>query len=486
MKQSSQQLLTDFYQLTMAYGYWKTGRAEMPAVFHLYFRSNPFHGGYTVVAGLQNVIDWLDKFSFAEDDLAYLQTMKGPSGTPLFEKAFLDFLRASSFQCHVEALPEGTIAFPNEPIVKVRGPIWQAQWVETFLLNAINFQSLIATKACRIVDTARGAEVMEFGLRRAQGGDGALSASRAAFIGGASATSNLLAGKLFGIPLRGTHAHSWVMSFDSELEAFEKYADCMPDQCTLLVDTYDTRQGIEHAITIGKALSKRGKKLSGVRLDSGDLAYLSQEARRQLDSAGLKEAKIVASNELDEYLIQSMHLQGACIDAWGVGTKLVTAQDQPAMSGVYKLAAVFENGAWHPRIKVSDQTVKTSNPGVQCIRRFFNSKGEIEADLVYDESEEPGKIDRICDPIQPIRHKRIDKSWESIPLLVKIFDAGKRVYQSPTLPEIQAAVKNGLKTLHPGHRRLENPHVYPVGLSPHLHGLKTDLIRAHSQRQEKA
>ncbi len=482
MTENSTQLLTDYYQLTMAYGYWKTGRADMPAVFHLYFRSNPFHGGYSVVAGLADAVAWLENFRFNEPDLAFLSAMRTATGGPLFEKAFIDFLRESRFECDVDALPEGSIAFPNEPIVRVRGPIWQGQWIETILLNLINFQSLIATKAARIVGAARGAEVLEFGLRRAQGTDGALSASRAAYIGGVSATSNLLASRRFGIPLRGTHAHSWVMAFDSELEAFEKYAEALPDNCTLLVDTYDTLHGVQNAVRVGKILQGRGKTLLGVRLDSGDFAYLSGEARRILDAGGFPDAKIVASNELDEYLIQSLHLQQAKIDAWGVGTKLVTAQDQPAMNGVYKLAAVHREGKWHPKIKVSDHPQKTSTPGVQSLRRYFNAKGEMQADLIYLEEEDPQSVARILDPVLAHRSKALSREWTGKDLLQPIFAKGACVAAKTTLDEARTLARNGLAALHPGHKRLENPHVYPVGLSPTLDHLKKELVGAHTRK----
>jgi nicotinate phosphoribosyltransferase len=481
MNETDRQLLTDFYQLTMAYGYWKTGRAQMPAVFQLYFRSNPFQGGYCVVAGLADVIAWLKAFRFSEADLDFLDGMRKTPGGIAFDKAFLDFLRQSRFECDVEALPEGTIAFPNEPIVKVRGPIWQGQWIETILLNIINFQSLVATKAARIVEAARGAEVFEFGMRRAQGNDGALSATRAAYIGGVSGTSNLLASMRHGIPLRGTQAHSWIMAFGSELEAFEKYAESLPDHCSLLVDTYDTIGGVKRAIEVGRKLKAAGKTLRAIRLDSGDFAYLSNEARRLLDQAGLSDTKIIASNELDEYLIQSLHLQQAKIDLWGIGTKLVTAQDQPAMSGVYKLTAVQRGGKWVPTIKVSDVPQKTSNPGLQNVRRYFNASGEMQADLIYLEEEDAGAIRRIHDPVHARRSKALSDDWTSRDLLQRIFTQGKCVAPPANLEQARTQVRQGLASLHPGHKRLENPHAYPVGLSPALDRLKAELIEAHAR-----
>lgn len=470
-----QTLLTDFYELTMAYGYWKSGRMQTPAVFTLYFRTNPFHGGYSVAAGLESAVEWLENFHFSEKDLQFLSEMKAPNGELFFEKDFLEILRTSRFECDVDAVPEGSVVFPNEPILKVRGPVWQCQWVEAALLNIINFQSLIATKASRIVFAARGGKVVDFGLRRAQGFDGALSATRAAYIGGISGTSNILASQIYGIPAVGTHAHSWIMFFDSEKESFERYAEAFPDQCTLLVDTYDTLSGVDNAIAIGKRLASRNKKLVGIRLDSGDFAYLSEEARKRLDASGLTSVEIVASNELDEYLIQSLKIQNAKIDVWGVGTKLITAQDQPSMTGVYKLSAVFEE-KWKYKIKLSNQPAKTSNPGLHRIRRFRNEEGMLEGDLIYDETEAGKPIDKMVDPVVPVRTKKIQPRWKEEELMVPVFSKGKKVGTPPSLDDIRKKVQTELSTLHPGIRRFENPHEYPVGLSPFLAKLKADLI----------
>ena len=299
----SKALLTDLYQLTMAYGYWKTGRAEQPAVFHLFFRNNPFQGGYVVAAGLETVVEFLRRFQFSSDDLEYLATISGGDGRPIFDAGYLSYLQELTLSLDIDAIPEGTIVFPNEPLLRVRGPILQCQLLESILLNIVNFQSLIATKASRVVRAAQGDDVLEFGLRRAQGMDGAMAASRAAYVGGCAATSNVLAGRQFGIPVRGTHAHSWVMSFESERDAFRAYAESMPNNCVFLVDTYDTLEGVRHAIEIGEDLKKRGHRLAGIRLDSGDLAALSIAARQMLDDAGFVDAKIVASNDLDERLI---------------------------------------------------------------------------------------------------------------------------------------------------------------------------------------
>ncbi|HXT99615.1 MAG TPA: nicotinate phosphoribosyltransferase, partial [Polyangia bacterium] len=326
-----QALLTDLYQLTMAYGYWKSARADDEAVFSLFFRKAPFGSGYTVACGLAPVIDYIEGFRFQPDDLEYLGGLTGNDGGRLFEKAFLDYLAELRPAVTVHGIPEGTVVFPHEPLLRIQGPILQCQLLETALLNIINFDTLVATKAARVCLAAQGDSVLEFGLRRAQGRDGALAASRAAHVGGCAATSNVLAGKCFGIPVRGTHAHSWVMSFDTEREAFQAYADVMPNNCVFLVDTYDTLEGVHNAIAVARDLRRRGKELVGIRLDSGDLAWLSVQARKLLDEAGFPNAIIVASNDLDEHLIQSLKAEGAAIGVWGVGTKLCTAYDQPAL-----------------------------------------------------------------------------------------------------------------------------------------------------------
>ena len=337
---TSLSLLTDLYQITMAQGYWKLGRAEREAAFHLFFRKSPFQGGYTVVAGLEYIVEYLRQFRFQQDDIDYLAGLQGNDQRPLFQRDFLDYLGNLELCVDVDAIPEGTVVFPHEPLVRIKGPILQCQILETALLNIVNYQTLIATKAARICTATGGQPVLEFGLRRAQGIDGSLAASRAAYLGGCTATSNVLAGKLFGIPVRGTHAHSWVMSFDEELSSFEGYAQVMPNNCVFLVDTYDTLDGVRNAIRVGKQLRENGHEMVGVRLDSGDLAYLSIEARKLLDEAGFNNAAIVASNDLDEHIIASLKDQGATIAVWGVGTKLVTAYDQPALGGVYKLGAM--------------------------------------------------------------------------------------------------------------------------------------------------
>lgn len=471
-------LNTDLYQLTMAHGFFKAGMADHQAVFHLYFREHPFRGGYTVAAGLAVAQDYLARLHFRDDDLAYLASLRAAGGQPLFDDDFLTFLGDMTFACDVHAIPEGTVVFPQEPLLRVRGPIIQAQLVETALLNTINFQSLIATKAARICQAAQGDPVLEFGLRRAQGVDGGLSVSRAAFIGGAAGTSNVLAGKVWGIPVKGTHAHSWVMSFDDELSAFLAWADAMPNQCVFLVDTYDTLEGVERAIAVGRRLRQRGHDMIGVRLDSGDLAYLSVEARRRLDEAGFPSAMIVASSDLDEHIVTSLKEQGATITHWGVGTRLATAFDQPALGGVYKLAALRKPGGdWQPRIKLSEQALKISTPGTLQVRRF-HADGEFRGDMIYDEALAPAQPPTIVDPADMTRRKRFDEPLDFEDLLVPIFERGASVYEPPPLADIRTRTSNQLARFHAGIRRLVNPHEYPVGLERQLHRLKTDLILA--------
>ncbi len=470
-------LLTDLYQVTMAYGYWRTGKAETPGVFNLFFRENPFGGGYTVNCGLAYVLDFLEDFKFNHEDIKYLSSLKGNDRKPLFEKEFLDYLIKLKFTCDVDAIPEGRIVFPNEPVIKVTGPVLQCQLIETPLLNMVNFQSLVATKSARINYAARGDTVMEFGLRRAQGIDGALAASRAAFIGGCRSTSNVLAGMIFGIPVAGTHAHSWVMSFDDELEAFRAYAEAMPNNCILLVDTYNTIDGIKNAIIVGKEMKMKGKKLMGIRIDSGDLAYFSKVARSMLDEEGLREVNIVASNDLDEKLVQSLKNQGAKISVWGIGTKLVTAYDQPALGAVYKLSAIKEkSGKWKYTIKLSEQAIKINNPGVQQVRRFYRG-GKMAGDMIYDlQNKFPGKPVMV-NPADATQRKKLDTSrMEYEDLLVPAFKKGKKLLTVPPIAEIKELVKSDLGRLDDGIKRFENPHTYPVGLEKSLFDKKMELI----------
>jgi nicotinate phosphoribosyltransferase len=469
-------LLTDLYQLTMAYAYWKSERQQREAVFHLFFRTPPFHGGFTLAAGLATALEWIERFRFDGDDLAYLATLSGNDGQPLFDPRFLESLGQMTLTCDVDAVPEGTVVFPNEPLVRVQGPLVQAQLLETALLNLINFQTLIATKAARVVAAAEGDAVLEFGLRRAQGIDGALSASRAAYIGGCASTSNVLAGRLFGIPVGGTHAHSWVMCFDDELEAFLAYARALPNNAVFLVDTYDTLAGVRHAIEAGQGLRAAGHKLAGIRLDSGDLAYLSVAARQLLDEAGFTETAILASNDLDEHLIASLKQQGAAISIWGVGTRLVTGHEQPALGGVYKLAAIRDaDGQWQPKVKLSEQAIKSTTPGMLAARRYFVD-GEPTGDMIYDLLAPPDDDPTIVDPLDQTRRKPLPDETQCEELLVPVMRGGRTVYVTPPLPETRRRAAEQLAMFHAGVKRFVNPHQYPVGLERGLFERKTQLI----------
>lgn len=381
----------------------------------MYFRKNPFKNPYTIACGLAKAIEYLQNLRFEADDIQYLAALYGADKQPLFDESFLNYLQRFKFTCAIDAIPEGTVVFPNQPLVRVQGEILQAQLVETALLNILNFQSLIATKASRIVAAAQGEAVIEFGLRRAQGTDGAVSASRAAYIGGVAATSNVLAGQQYGIPVKGTHAHAWVMAFDTEMEAFEAYANAMPNNCIFLVDTYNTEQGVKNAIQAGLRLREKGYEMVGIRLDSGDLVALSRMARKLLDDAGFPNANIVASNDLDEYEVTRLKAAGAQINVWGIGTKLVTAYDQPALGGVYKLAALrpyksTDDAAWIFKIKYSEDAIKRSTPGILQVRRTFEN-GLPKGDILY--------------------HTLASPDVDGTDLLVPIFRNGSLVYHQP-------------------------------------------------------
>src|SRR3954467_3668864 len=468
-------LLTDFYQLSMAAAAWKAGIEDREAVFHLLFRRAPFAGGFTIAAGLGTAIEYLRDLRFTDADLSYLAELRAESGEPMFEAKFLEQLRTLDLTVELDAVPEGTAVFPQEPLLRVSGPVVPSMLLETPLLNLINFQTLIATKAARVCLAAQGDPVLEFGLRRAQGPDGGLGAARAAYIGGCAATSNALAGKLLGVPVRGTHAHSWVMLFDSEREAFDAYARALPHNVVLLVDTYDTLQGVRHAIETGKWLRAQGRELAGIRLDSGDLAWLSIEARKLLDAAGFAKTVILASNELDEHVIASLKQQGAKIGAWGVGTRLVTGADDAALGGVYKLSAVRSpGGPWRPRIKLSEQSGKISVPGILQIRRFI-ADGEFAGDLIYDAGSDPPSR-TIVDMLDPTRRKTLPQDAAYEDLLIPVARAGKVVYATPPLAESRARTQRQLAHLHAGIKRFVNPHQYPVGLDPALHERRTRMI----------
>jgi nicotinate phosphoribosyltransferase len=469
-------LLTDLYELTMACGYWQSGVGDQEAVFHLAFRHNPFGGGFSVACGLGLAAEYLEALRFGGEDLEFLAGLVGNDGRPLFPRPFLDFLGAMSFECDVDAVPEGTVVFPQEPLLRVRGPLIQAQIVETALLTLLNFQTLIATKAARVCLAAGGEPVLEFGLRRAQGIDGGLAASRAAYIGGCAGTSNVLAGRLFGIPVKGTHAHSWVMAFESELAAFGAYAEAMPNNCVFLVDTYNTLDGVRHAVEVGERLREGGHRLAGVRLDSGDLAYLSAQARRILDEAGFADAAILASNDLDERVIESLKLQGAKIGVWGVGTRLVTGHDDPALGGVYKLSALRRPGEpWRFPVKLSEQAAKISTPGILGVRRF-RSGDEFMGDLVYDLDLGAEAPPVLVDPADMTRRKVIPSDTPATELLEPVFRGGKRVGELLSIEGARRRVGEQLAGFHPGIKRFVNPHLYPVGLERRLFERKTELV----------
>lgn len=474
-------LLTDLYQLTMAQGYWHGGMHQRETVFHLFFRSLPFRGRFAIFCGLDYVADFLQGFGFDASDLAYLATLKNGDGTPVFQAAFLDYLKNLAFTCDVYAVAEGTPVFPNEPLLRVKGPLPQCQLLETALLNMINFQTLIATKAARVSGAAGKDPVLEFGLRRAQGIDGALAASRAAYVGGCAATSNVLAGKLFGIPVRGTHAHSWVMSFEDELESFAAYAEAMPANCTFLVDTYDTLAGVEKAILVGRKLRQSGHPLLGIRLDSGDLADLSIRARRMLDEAGFPDTVIVASNDLDEHAIAELKRNGARIGMWGVGTKLATAYDQPALGGVYKLGALHDPAkGWLHKIKLSEDPLKTSVPGILQVRRFRNGKTPA-VDVIYDELTGPPQGSIIKDPIDGHAHYAGDlDQYED--LLRPVFLDGRRILAPESVLKARQRAQTASENFgfHGGGRDLELA-PYPVSLEPRLHHLRLELIGQNEQ-----
>lgn len=469
-------LLTDLYELTMVQGYYFYQR-NVDAVFDLTFRKTPFNSGFIVFAGLQPLVEIITNFKVDDEDIEYLASLG------LFRQEFLDYLKKFKFTGSIYSVEEGEIVFPKEPVLRVHAPSIQAQLLETIILNIINFQSLIATKCARIVEVARGKAVFEFGLRRAQGIDGGISASRAAYIGGASGTSNVLAGKLFGIPVRGTMAHSWVMSFRSEYEAFEKFSKLYPNNTILLVDTYNTlKSGIKNAIKIFKKLKQQGIHNFGIRLDSGDLETLSKQARKILDQAGFKEAKIVVSNELDEYIIEQLLNRGAPIDIFGVGTKLVTGNPDAALSGVYKIVAKKSNDKYKPVIKISDMPEKVSLPHVKNITRFY-TKDKFVYDIIHLETE---KLKSNSECYHPDFHFILRKPKNNDALLAKtllkpIVKNGEVVYSFPSLEEIRQKTKQNLKLLPAEYKRLINPHVYTVGISKRLKELKEKLVKKFSK-----
>ena len=468
----------------MAYGYWKAGVSDHEAAFHVTFRHNPFGGQFTVACGLATAIDFLRTFHFTETEIAYLGSQRGNDGKPLFDSGFLDYLRDLRLTCDIDAIPEGTLVFPNEPLIRVCGPVAQCQLLETTLLNILNFESLIATKAARVCLAAKNDPVIEFGLRRAQGVDGGLTAARAAYVGGCAGTSNLQAGERFGIPVSGTQAHSWIMFFENEREAFETSARAMPNNCVLLVDTYNSIEGVRHAIDVAGQLRKEGHEMIGVRLDSGDRVALSIEARRMLDKAGFTNAKIVCSGDLDEHVIADMKQGGARIDMWGVGTKLTTGQPDAALSGIYKLGAVrHPGGQWQYRIKLSDEAAKTSCPGLLQVRRFQQPDGRFIADAIYETDHAISEPCVVVD-LETEKKTEIPAKTDYSDLLVPVFRRDQLVYQTPNLEASREHARKQLDCAPPEILRLKNPTPYKIGLERSLHELRSTLIARAKEQSE--
>ena len=477
-------LLTDLYELTMMQGYFKN-HTNPTVVFDAFFRKNPFDSSYSIAAGLEQAIEYIKDLHFSQEDVDYLRS------TRLFDEDFLEYLLNFRFSGDIYAIPEGTVVFPREPLVKVIAPIMEAQLVETALLNIVNHQSLIATKASRVVYAAGGDGIMEFGLRRAQGPDAGLYGARAAMIGGCIGTSCVLTGQMFNVPVKGTHAHSWIMSFPDEYTAFKKYAELYPDACILLVDTYDTLgSGVPNAIRVFKEMREAGIKSNfyGIRLDSGDLAYLSKKARKMLDDAGFTDAVISASSDLDEYLISSLKNQGAAITSWGVGTNMITSSDCPAFGGVYKLAAVkdADSDTFVPKIKLSENTEKVTNPGNKTVYRIYSKKtGKIKADLIClaDEEFDPEETMVIFDPVDTWKKTKVlGGTYELRELLVPVIKGGKSVYTSPSVMELRDYCKKEQNTLWDESRRFVNPQKVYVDLSQPLYDMKKALLEEMSEK----
>ncbi|MEE0016227.1 MAG: nicotinate phosphoribosyltransferase [Clostridia bacterium] len=476
-------LLTDLYEITMMQAYFKNNNKNKMAIFDVFYRKNPMDGGYAISAGLEQVIEYINNLHFTEDDINYLASLK------IFEDDFLGYLKNFKFTGDIYAIPEGSVIFPREPMLKVIAPIMEAQFIETAILNILNHQSLIATKAARICYAAEGDGIMEFGLRRAQGPDAGIYGARAAVIGGCAGTSNVLTGQMFDVPVMGTHAHSWIMSFDDEYTAFYTYAKLYPMACTLLVDTYDTlNSGVPNAIKVFKQMKKEGIELKnyGIRLDSGDLAYLSKKARKMLDDAGFKDATITASNDLDEFLIASLKMQGAEITNWGVGTNLITSKDCPSFGGVYKLAAIMEDGEnFTPKIKLSDNSEKITNPGNKKIYRIYEKENnKIKADLICLENETFTENEdmHLFDPHEPWKKTVLKAGTFTLKeMLVKVFDKGQCVYHSDSVMKLRDFAISEMETLWEETKRFENPHQVYVDLSQKLYDIKISLLEKMSK-----
>lgn len=465
-------LLTDLYQLTMINGYFENNVHNDVVVFDMFFRKNACKGGYTIVCGIEQLVEYIENLKFSESDLDYLKTLN------LFSDKFLDFLRDFKFTGDIYTVEEGTVMFPNEPIIRIKAPLYQAQLIETALLTIINFQSLIATKASRVCFAAKGDPVFEFGLRRAQGPDAGTYGARAAIIGGCTATANVLAGKMFNIPVVGTHAHSWVQKFDNELDAFEAYAKIYPNNCLLLVDTYDVlKSGMPNAIKVFKELKAKGHKPLGIRLDSGDLDYLSKECKNMLTEAGFEDVRITASNDLDEYCISNLKSSGSPINSWGVGTKLITSSDSPSLDGVYKLVASYKDGKYEPKIKISEDPEKITNPGYKKVVRIYNTQGHAEADLIMleDESIDTTKPLTIFHPVYKWKTKTFT-NYTIKELLKPLYINGECKYENKSVKEIQEYTRNELNTLWREYKRLLYPQTYKVDLSEKLCTLKESML----------
>ena len=466
-------MLTDFYEITMANGYFLSENRDAEAVFDMFFRKVPDGGGFAISAGLEQIIKYMNALKFTDEDIEYLR------GKKIFSEEFLEYLRTFEFKCDVWAVPEGYPIFPHEPVMVVKGPLIQAQFVETYLLMQFNHQALIATKSNRIVRAAQGRPVMEFGTRRAQGGDAAVYGARAAYIAGCAGTACTIADRNHGVPALGTMAHSWIQSFDSEYDAFKKYTELYPDNATLLIDTYNVlKSGLPNAIKVFKEL--KPKKM-GIRIDSGDITYLTRECRKRLDEAGLEDCSIVISNSLDEYIIRDVILEGAQIDSFGVGERLITAKSEPVFGGVYKLAAIMKNGKEIPKMKISENVEKITNPGFKKVVRFFDKEtGKAMADVImlHDEEVPGGDPYEIFDP-NAVWKKKFLKDYVAKDLLVQIFDKGKCVYECPSIQEIRKTCEEQLDTLWGSVLRFENPQIYYVDLSEQLWNLKTILLNRY-------
>lgn len=472
MQKRNLTLLTDLYELTMMNGYYLHGKQDEIAVFDVFFRQNELIT-YSLAAGLEQAVDYCLNLNFGENEISYLKSLG------IFDDGFLEYLKTLKFTGDIYAVPEGTVVFPGEPIFTVKAPVMQAQLIEAAVLNIINHQTLIASKAAKVCAAAKGDNVMEFGLRRAQGPDAGIYGARAAIIGGCSSTSNVLAGQMFGVKVSGTHAHSWVMDFPSEYEAFRAYSETYPDATLLLVDTYDTlKSGIPNAIKVFDELKAKGKRPLGIRIDSGDLAYTTKRAREMLDEAGYPDAIICASGDLDERLVQSLKQQGAKINSWGIGTKLITSADMPALGGVYKLAGIEKDGKIIPKIKVSDNSAKITNPGFKTIYRIYDKKtGKAEADLIALRDEK-------FDFTKPITLTHPTERWKTITftdyiareLPIKAVENGKLAYNTPSIKEIADYAGKETETFWDEYKRLDQPHIFKVDLSDGLYALKTDML----------